>query len=74
MGREPFSKPEESRRERDRKAVLQIQYVLLGAIIGSTIGSAEIPFEIKALAAILLFISIVLVNRSWSQIHGYLGP
>jgi hypothetical protein len=71
MGREEFSAPEESQRERDRKVVQQSQYVILGALIGSMVGSADLGIEIKATAALLLIGSIVLVNRYWSTIHPY---
>lgn len=72
MAREQFSKPEESQRERDRKAVLQIQYVLLGALVGSMVGSADINILLKAGAGVVLFLSIILVNRRWDRIHGLL--
>lgn len=72
MGREQFSAPEESTREKRRKSTLQVEYSLLGAFLGALIGTADLSrIEIGVLALILVLLPF-LTNRYWEQIYSKL--
>jgi len=69
MGREQFSAPEESTREKRRKATLQVEYSLLGAFLGAGIATANLPVDHLVIIAIVLALLPFLTNRYWNQIH-----
>lgn len=69
MGREQFSAPEESTREKRRKSTLQVEYALLGAFLGALIGTADIPGSAMGILAILLTSLPFLTNRYWDEIY-----
>ncbi len=72
MGRPEFSAPEESDKEKHRKAAIQVQYSLLGAFLGAIIGTA--PFSTKVLVVIAAVLGLLpfLTNRYWDRFHGKL--
>lgn len=72
MGREEFSAPEESTREKRRKSTLQVEYCLLGAFLGALIGSADLPDIAMVGVAVILVLLPFLTNRHWGQIYARL--
>lgn len=72
MGREEFSAPEESTREKRRKSTLQVEYALLGAFLGALIGTADLPSMVMGFLAIFLVSLPFLTNRYWDQVHSKL--
>lgn len=72
MGREQFSAPEESTREKRRKSTLQVEYALLGAFLGALIGTADLPSTAMAILAALLVSLPFLTNRYWDKIYSRL--
>lgn len=72
MGREEFSAPEESTREKRRKSTLQVEYALLGAFLGALIGTADLPGLAMGILAVLLVSLPFLTNRYWDEIHSKL--
>ena len=69
MGREQFSAPEESTREKRRKSTLQVEYGLLGAFLGALVGTANFSMGVMATLAVILVLLPFLTNRYWKQIH-----
>lgn len=72
MGRQQFSAPEESTREKRRKAILQVEYTLLGAFVGASIATANLSYIVMVLFAIIIGVLPFLTNRYWDQIHAKL--
>lgn len=81
MGREQFSAPEESSREKRRKSVKQLLFVVasayLGAFFGSVLPSAtnldEISWAIGVVVLLVLVAAPFVVDRYWSQIDRYIS-
>lgn len=71
MGRKQFSAPEESPREKRRKAVLQIQYTVLAGFFGALIATSGLePILLAAVTGLLVALPF-LTNRYWEDIHRY---
>lgn len=69
MGREQFSAPEESTREKRRKSALQVEYSLLGAFLGTLIGTADLSNIVMVLFAVIAGVLPFITNRYWEQIY-----
>ena len=69
MGREQFSAPEESTREKRRKSTLQVQYSLLGAFLGTLVGTADLSNIVMVLFVVIAGFLPFITNRYWEQIY-----
>lgn len=80
MGREEFTAPAESGREKRRKSVKQLLFVVasayLGAFFGSILPSAtnldEVSWAIGTIVLLVLVIAPFVVDRYWGWIDDYL--
>ena len=69
---EPWKARAESKREKQRKSVLQFEYILLGAFLGSFLGSVELPTWSVAIIILVLVGLPIITNRYWEQIYSTL--
>lgn len=69
MGREEFSAPEKSKKEKDREVIQQGLYTVLAAFVGSLIGSLSLGIESRLIIALVIVISLLLANRKWDLIY-----
>ena len=69
MGRQEFSAPEESDREKRRKATLQVEYSLLGGFLGAGIATSDLPLVVLLIGALVLAVLPYLTNRYWNIVH-----
>lgn len=72
MGREPWSAPEESTRERQRKVLVNTELVVFGAFVGAyfeALSSQFSPISKIAIALELLLIAVA-TNRYWESLCG----
>lgn len=71
MGREQFSAPEESTRNRQRKVVVQSQLVLFGAFAGAFLGSifGDVTTGGQIAVLVILILLPLFTNRYWDQIY-----
>lgn len=72
MGREEFSAPEKSTREKRRKSTVQVQYAILGAFLGALLATAGLSTAILGVVAVVLGALPFLTNKYWDEIHSRL--